>query len=184
MVYLYRIGLCGLFLLFTATGLQADSWASAEEAEFHSPNRKHILRVTPDKNWPGRMGGCLGELYRIEGNQRKLVWKRFLVNNHAPVEAMVTDSGRYVVTLDEWGEVGKLPVVIYGWRGELITVHSLESLGARSHLGQIECSISSIWWRNDALLFFGPEETCLFIRPTWGNTLMISLERGEVMTDE
>lgn len=38
-------------------------------------------------------------------------------------------AGHYVVTMDEWGSVGKFPVVVYGRNGELIAVHRTESLG-------------------------------------------------------
>ena len=120
-------------LFCTPSGLHADTWSLPKVTEYESPTRKHALRVTPDAGYPDRMGRCLAELFKIDGDQRNLVWTRYLVNNLAPVDAMVTDSGKYVVTLDEWGHLGTLPVVIYGWHGQLIEVHSLKSLGVGMH---------------------------------------------------
>ena len=178
-----------LFSLAT-TELRADSWHLPKQTEYESPNRRHVLRITPDEKWPDRIGWCLGELYGIEGTKRTLVWKRYLVNNQAPVNALVADSGKYVVTFDEWHHVGTLPVVIYGWRGELVKVHSLESLGIELYRvveGEefiIPISVSSVWWQKDALMFFGPEDKSLFIRLFSGETLMIALEDGELMNDK
>lgn len=172
------------------TELRADSWELPKQIEYESPSRKHVLRVTPDEKWPDRIGWCLAELFRIDGNKRTLVWKRYLVNNEAPVHALVTDSGRYVVTFDEWHHVGTLPVVIYGWRGELVKVHSLDSLGielCRVVDGKavfIPISVSSVWWQKDALTFFGPEDEILFIRLFWGETLMIALKDGELRNEK
>ena len=83
------------------------------------------------------------------------IWSRFLINNHSPVRVFVSDSGKYVVTMDEWHSVGELPVVVYGQRGELIRVHSTDSLGLKDDVLQITITASSYWWNEDSVIFSG-----------------------------
>ena len=110
------------------------------------------------------------------------MWSRFLINNVAPVQTFITDSGEFVVTMDEWHHIGKLPLVIYGKDGRLIRVHNFESLGINQHLWhQIEVSASSRHWNKDALIFFKPEENILIIRLHWGKILMIDLISGNIL---
>ena len=78
-----------------------------------------MLHVTPDQNQPARQGWCLAELYKANGADRTLVWKRYLINNVAPAKALVADSGKYVVTLGDWGQFDTVPLVVYGEQGEV-----------------------------------------------------------------
>lgn len=174
-----------LTLWFALIGnvVRADSWEKPKRTDYLASNGNYVFRVTPDGGWPNRNGWCLGELSRLEGGKEAVVWKRYLVNNHAPVQAIVSDSGLYVVTLDEWGHVGTLPVVVYGPRGELIRVHNLESLlGATDVPGRV--TVSSVWWNEDALVFFGPKDATLFVRLSTGRLIMISMKSGSLMDDK
>src|SRR5262249_14324258 len=129
-------------------------------------------------------------LSRLHAGQSRQLWERPLVNRISPVRAMIHDSGRFVVTLDEWHGVGTDPVVIYGDRGELIARLSLADLGLENH-PRITRSVSSYWWNDHAILLFGPgagdpptpwrrklEET-LFIPLYWGKVVAIDLATGK-----
>jgi hypothetical protein len=103
---------------------------------------------------------------------------------------MVHDSGRFVVTFDEWHHVGTNPLVIYGGEGELIAHFSVADLGLEGH-PRIARSVSSYRWDEHAIMLFGPvagddpapwrrklEET-LFKRLYWGEDLAIDLATGK-----
>ena len=170
---------CVLVLLRSAA---ADRWQPPTQKEYFSPNHNYVFRVTPDRYWAVRMGRCLGELYKVEEADRSIVWRRYLANNHAPVQTFVADSGQYVVTLDEWGRVGELPVVIYGFQGKVVKVHSLESLFKGKEIpGRV--SVSSRWWDEDSLVFFGPKDTTFFIYLCTSQVLMLQLQDGDVMDE-
>jgi WD40 repeat protein len=171
-----------LCLLLVTTPLWADEWTWPKQRDYPSTNGKYVFRVTPDHGISLRMGWGLGELYKTDGQKRSLVWKRYLVNDIAPVNAIVADSGSYVVTFDEWHEVGKLPVVIYDFRGGLVKVHNLEAL-FEGHEIPGEVSISSRWWDKDSLIFFGPKDETLYIRVCTGQTLMISMSDGDLIKE-
>jgi hypothetical protein len=66
----------------------------------------------------------------------------------------VADSGRYVVTFDEWGRVGYGPnvVVIYGPDGEVIKKYALEGLLTEEEISQVTHGVSSRWWRDSGCL--------------------------------
>ncbi|WP_146462338.1 hypothetical protein [Rubripirellula tenax] len=142
------------------------------------------MRIEPHNNWPDKPGHCRGILYRLNGEKRNEIWSRFLVNNHAPVSVFVANTGNYVVTMDEWHSVGELPVVVYGKRGELVRVHSTDSLGLKDDIEHIKQTVSSYWWNEDSTSFFGPEGETFFIRLHWGKLLMLELRDGDLMDDE
>ena len=166
-----------LTFLFGLSRAKADEWASIEEEDFQSPSGKHLFKIIPYEGY--RPGHCKGVLFKTNGSKLKEVWSRYLINNEGPVRVFVADSGKYVVTMDEWGEVGKLPVVIYGPNGRLDKVHNLKSLGLKSN-AHIKTTISSDWWNEDAIIFFGPKEEYFFIRLHWGKMLIIDLRIGRL----
>ena len=163
-----------------ATIASADSWGPIEQTEFFSENRKHMLRIEPHLDWSTKPGHCLATLFQGD----KTIWSRYLINNHAPVRVFVADSGKYVITMDEWHNVGDLPVVIYGGRGDLIRVHSTDSLGLKDDVQHIKMTISSYWWNEDSISFFGPNDEKLFIRLHWGKWIVLDLLRGDLLQKE
>ena len=86
--------------------------------------------------------------------------------------------------MDEWHSVGELPVVVYGKRGELIRVHSTDSLGLRDDVLHVKTTTSSYWWNEDSMSFFGPDEETFFIRLHWGRLLLLRLDDGDLMNEE
>lgn len=169
-------------LLCSLSRAEADSWLAPQSREFKSPSGLYSFEVRPDKKWPEKPGYCLGTLYKAEPRTKSKVWSRYLVNDCAPVDVSVADNGRYVVTLDDWGHVGSLPVVIYGHRGKVVMVHNLDSLfNDRAEVTLLVRSISSVWWRDDAITFFGPEEKTFCIWLLSGKKIILHLGMGRVL---
>ena len=158
-----------------------DSWAPIEQTEFYSVDRNYMLRIWPHPEWPDKPGHCQATLYSLKGDWEAKVWSRYLINNHAPVSVFVSDAGKYVVTMDEWGHIGQLPVVIYGARGRLVKAHSIDSLDLDDDVGHIQTTMSSCLWNEDSVSFFGPKEETFVIRLHWGRMLILDLSNGRVM---
>ena len=163
------------------SAVKADQWTAIEKKDFKSSSGKYLFKITPHEDWPNYYSGhCKAVLYKVDSSKLTEMWSRYLINNVGPVGVFVTDSGRYVITMDEWHRVGKLPVVIYGFRGDLISVHNIKSLGFEDDIEHIKRTVSSYWWNEDAIIFFGPKEEYLFIRLHWGKMLVIELWNGEL----
>lgn len=178
-----------LLLLFGTLSLQASTWKRSEPREFSSSSGSHILKVEPKASNSWEPGHCLGTLFKVSEGRRQQVWSRHLINDNSPYTAFVSDSGNYVVTMDEWGRIGKLPVVIYGSNGELIQVHSCESLGLTGKdigmdIIKIEMSTAGFLWSKDAISFFDPSEEKFLIRLHWGKWLVFDLRTGELFPRE
>jgi len=163
---------------------RGDSWAAPSPEEFASASGKYVFRITPHEKWSEKPGHCTGELFKVEGEKRTLVWSRHLLNDVAPVKAHVTDDGEHVVTLDEWHHVGELPVVIYGPRGRRAAVHTIETLGLGEDTSHIKQSVSSFWWNENSIVFFTADGKRLIIRLHWGKMLIVDLGRGEMMNEK
>ena len=178
--------ICPLLLLATLSAVQAhaDQWALPTAREISSSSGKYVLVVTPHQDWSHKHGHCLGALFRLDGTKRTEIWSRHLINNVSPVEVFVADSGKFVVTMDEWHEMGRLPVVIYDFRGGLVCVHTTDTLGLKDDVQHIMMTVSSYWWNRDSVSFFGPEDKTFIIRLHWGKTLLLWLQQGDLMDDE
>jgi hypothetical protein len=141
-----------------------------------------------------RRDSCIGIL-EVVGSKKKsrTLWMRPLVNPVTPLNAMVTDSGKYVVTFDNWFGVGTDPIVVYNERGDLIKRHTLEGLGLLKFTrGAAECdikdplidsSISSTYWKSNAIVQFSEDQQFLLVRLYWGYTFSVRLIDGSVSTD-
>ncbi len=154
------------FLLFwLCVGMSAawaDSWASPTTQEYRSSNDKYVARVVPA--WAERRDLAptvtVFEDNTEAGQQR---WTATLSNNVSPVEAIVSDDGKFVVTLDNWHRVGygEDVVAFYGKGGQIkkysleaITGDIAEGLGAGRFYQRFDHSVSSRWWRGRSLMFF------------------------------
>lgn len=69
-----------------------------------------------------------------------------MVNLVSPVDIIVANDGKSVVTFDDWGMKGfKHSMVVYGERGEMIKDFDLEDISPFP-IEQYSRSISSIFW--------------------------------------
>jgi len=181
--------LCLLALsVWTATGalavLLADEWEPPVRRDYYSPRKRFMLRVTPHRALSLRPGHCRAELYEILDSRHRPVWSRHLINNAAPVRVAIPDSGKYVVTMNEWYEDGMspmLPIVVYGERGALISVHSTDSLG----IDMLHVEKNDLWgWDQGSMHVFDEQGEFLFLRLRWGQVFAVRLEDGEVLSPE
>jgi hypothetical protein len=169
-----------LFIYIHPYNCDSDTWTIPIEKDYKSISDKYIVKITPDPDIYQNLGACKISLFFNNGNERKIVWSRYLINNYAPVDVFVSDTGKRVVTINEWFHIGELPIVIYGDKGRLIKVHSIASLGLDNDQGQIKSTVSSYMWNEDSIAFFGPEDEYFFIRLHWGKWITIELQNGKL----
>jgi hypothetical protein len=164
--------LCSLTTLFFAPiPTHADSWFPAKTEDYFSSDNVYLFRVVPRKlnssldyfrdkvegleNAGQRPGGqpyCMGTLSKSDaGDSYQPVWTKVLINDVAPTRAIVSRSGEYVVTFDNWYAVGygKDVVVIYGRDGKSIRELGLADLMPEGEIEKLPRSVSSIWWGKD-----------------------------------
>ena len=148
--------------------LKADRWSIAQTREFYSSDSSYFVRIVPIEipkryykwknapNWRKKMFSpadttiipCYAEMYKSTTNGDSLVWTRKLVNTIAPVSAKVSNDGRYMVTLDDWGgnrPTGENAVVIYGVDGNLLKQYSLLEISPFP-LDSYDVSVTSFHW--------------------------------------
>ena len=151
---------------------KADSWAPPRVTSYLSANGSYRLTVHPrpftdaldfftDKvcgrepaGTPSgaRQSTARAILERKEGKKGWMqVWAAPLVNEVAPVEAIVTNDGRHAVTFDNWHSMGHGDnvVVIYDWRGAIVRSLALSDFLPEAYLRALPRSVSSLHWRRD-----------------------------------
>ena len=173
-----------VFVLFVAR-LQADDWDPPAVMTVESANRNYVFRVIPNfGKIPPQLGTCRGQLYLRSNGQLKLQWERPLINNVAPVQAFVANSGQCVVTICEWGgSFEELPVVFYGHHGFLLNVYGrLGQIADRPALNIRELSRGTPWLTN-SLFLFGPADATFIIRLSSGNLVSFETTMGELIDE-
>ena len=93
---------------------------------------------------------CTGEFYRLKGTDSVLVWKRTLLNDVCPVNAIIADDGSSIVTIDNWYSTGYgvNVFVVYDEKGNAKKTYKLEEISPFP-LNDYSMSISSLYWRKD-----------------------------------
>jgi hypothetical protein len=148
---------------------RADSWPLPKKEKYYSPDKRFYLEVIPKKlesqleyfsdevdgkENAGAVKGAKdnyarGAFYaRRPGGGYARRWQIPLVNEVAPVNALVSRSGDYVVTFDNWHSVGHGDdvVVIYNAQGALVKKFGLEDLLTEGDIETFQRSVSSMRW--------------------------------------
>ena len=130
-----------------------DSWALPEKTEYFSENKKFRFTVTPGpigRREPGEPETCMGKFDVKEKGKNKYntVWEKTLSNEVAPVSALVANSGNYIITFDNWHELGygDNVIVIYNQKGDTIRQLGLNSFLSNEEIKKLPHTVSSIWW--------------------------------------
>ena len=141
----------------------ADTWLPPKIKTIYSVNKEYMLTVYPreyPKNYftakyqrqykKGKVKDtikpCHAILYHTSDSDTIEIWNKPLVNNVSPVNAIVANDGKSVITIDDWHSKGfKHTFVIYGEGGELIGDFELKDISPFP-LEQYGRSVSSIDW--------------------------------------
>ncbi len=176
---LVAVGLC-LAMIGILTAM-ADEWPAPKTATYKSANGEYVFVAKPRSRALFHAGHCRGTLYRVTRGRHQEIWSRLLINNVAPRNVYVSDSGNYIVTTDEHGRVGLFPLVIYGKSAQIIQAHDLESLRLDFEIMHYESSVSSDWWSVKAELIWGPREETFLVKLGWGKILVFQTATGQLL---
>jgi hypothetical protein len=159
--------------LLAAAPACADSWMPPQQASYVSPDKKTRFTVIPrrlkdqlayfsdkvdGKEPAGQPQGgeprARGILERRSGKAWVKVWEAPLVNEVAPVSALVANGGNYVVTFDNWHSVGvgENVVVIYRAGGSIVRSLKLFDILPEDYVRALPRTISSMWWSGENVL--------------------------------
>ncbi|ATY33648.1 hypothetical protein CVN68_18150 [Sphingomonas psychrotolerans] len=88
---------------------------------------------------------------RLPDGRWERIWSRALVNDVAPVDALVSDGMDYVVTFDNWHSIGygDDAIVIYDIANGGVRTFSVEKLLGTDYFAALPHSVSSVQWRGD-----------------------------------
>jgi hypothetical protein len=167
----WAIQLNRLFALLAASlvvaSAVADSWLPPTPETYTSRYGTYRLTIFPrglagalpyfeDKvagNHPAGQGAegqkhCEATLERLVGDHYQQLWRRPLINDVAPVSALVSDKNGSFITFDNWHSMGwgDEVMVIYGSDGELKKKLPLTAIMSKTEFENLPRSASSIRW--------------------------------------
>jgi hypothetical protein len=146
-----------LVLLGLSAPARADFWYRDDPFEVASSNGRFVATVFSAKK---ELKRPTLELFKVEAGKRTWQSTIELVNKRAPHDVLITDDGQFVVTLDEFGQMGygNEVVAIYS-RAGLIKSYSLESFAEKERKTRNEeldsmfgRSTSSRYWRDGGII--------------------------------
>lgn len=127
---------------------------------------------------------------KLESGDWQVVWIAPLVNDVAPVSALLSNDGAHLATFDNWHSVGRGDhvVVIYGSRGQVIRSFRLEQILPDPYHRHLPRSVSSTQWSvRETLLWDGLTLEIQVLQPGYkrkdeagGPTVHIRLADGQV----
>lgn len=163
-----------ILLLLAPVFVFADVWKEPETKDYYNADSSYFARIVPINipdnyySWKNASSKkkqkylptdtiitpCYAMMFKVAEQGDSLVWKKDLVNPIAPVTAIVSCDGKYLVTFDNWHECGygDNVMVCYDENGNLIQKYSLKNISP-FRIEEYEMSISSIWWRCGAEFF-------------------------------
>jgi len=155
------------FLLISSS--RADSWLAASLKVIASPDGSALLRITPGQSGEKESHATAVVLkYDAASGGYQKVTEFPLRNPVAPHEAVITNGARFIVTFDDWAEIGRTEnvVVVYRGTGEVVKSWSLADIFSPEERKRFTSSVSSTWWRgNVELLENRTQSPVVIIRP-------------------
>jgi hypothetical protein len=137
------------------------TWRFTVEPRVLSNQGSYFRDQLDGKEKPGGLAGdaqtaAVGTMERCVDGACRRAWRRDLLNDVAPVEAVVTDEGR-VMTLDNWHSMGFGPhaVVIYDASGGVVATFALTDFLPKGYVMALPHSVSSLHWRDEARALAG-----------------------------
>jgi hypothetical protein len=165
---LWFVTLATLIVISTAKNANSDTWLLPTKKTFYSNNKKFRVEIVPrpvesqlryfedkvaDRTDPGLPPHEGARHPRATfSTRRRLGYSKIrsfpLVNEVAPVTALVSDSGDYLVTFDNWHALGygEDVVAIYHTKGDLVAHVGLDDLLTEVDIETLPHSVSSIHW--------------------------------------
>jgi len=153
----------------------ADSWSLPKVTSYESSDLTARFTVIPrplesqldyfsdaieGDSTPGQLAGthqqsALGFLEaRQDSGAWAKIWRGPLVNNVAPVSALVTNDASHFVTFDNWHSVGHgdTVIVIYSSDGRVVRSMALTDIVPDYYFNALRRTVSSVSWKCDAKL--------------------------------
>ena len=182
-----------LVLLVATLPALADSWSLPERETFDSADGQWRLVVIPKRlerqlaYFEGKVdkapdNRARAELFRKQRGTWRLAQRWTLVNEVAPVSALVANDGT-VVTFDNWHAVGHGDdvVVIYRPDGSLVRKLALTDFLDDEDIFQLSRSVSSIWWSGRHRIDEENRAVVLAVEAQRTEELPVSLETGTLL---
>ena len=131
----------------------------------------------------------------FSNNAFRPIWHQKLVNEVAPMNAFISNDGKFVITTDDYAHLGygENVVVIYGSEGKLVRRFRLTAFLSEAEIQNAPRSVSSIYWAGDHQV--DTQNECLVLQvwqsggtsettPPVFKTVRIRLATGDIVVEQ
>ena len=155
--------------------------AAEAEAEKTGDNTSDAKERSSAASKEPTQDGVAASLFNAD---RREIWTAKLVNEVAPLQAVIADDGSFTVTFDDYPVAGaRHAVVIYDERGQLLREFDIHQLLRGADWREVKAREEAVVWLRGAKIRFSDDNSELRINLRWGRKLVINLRTFELTRD-
>jgi hypothetical protein len=174
----------GLSLVLSSAVCADDLIAPGPRIYAQSSSGKYAIKILPftsaDKSE--------GVFFTLDKDgKEEVIWRTTLVNFPGP--AIITENGKYVITLDTWGQLDEHCLVVYGEKGKVIADFKLEDLLTAKEIESIPRTVTMRGWHDKGIAEFedrslGYDQMVIRMKHKgWARVICLSLSSGKIVKD-
>jgi hypothetical protein len=172
----------GLALVLSSAVCADDLIAPGPRIYAQSLSGKYALKILPgaDKSE--------GVFFTLDKDgKEEVIWRTKLVNIPGP--AIITENGKYVITLDTFGRIDEHCLVVYGEKGKVIVDFKLQDLLTAKEIDSIPSTVTMRGWHDKGIAEFedrsiGYDDLLIQMKHKgWSKVIRISLSSGKIVKE-
>jgi hypothetical protein len=172
----------GLALVLSSAVCADDLIAPGPRIYAQSLSGKYAIKILPEAD------KSEGVFFTLDKDgKEEVIWRTKLVNIPGP--AIITENGKYVITLDTWGQLDEHCLVVYGEKGKVIADFKLQDLLTAKEIESIPRTVTMRGWRDkDVAEFedrsFGYDQMVIRMKHKgWAKVIRLSLSSGKIVKE-
>ena len=174
----------GLSLVLSSAACADDLVAPGPRIYAQSSSGKYAIKILPGTS----AGKSEGVFFTLDKNGKEdVIWRTKLVNIPGP--AIITENGKYVITLDTFLHIDEHCLVVYGEKGKVIADFKLEDLLTAKEIESIPRTVTMRGWHDKGIAeiedrSFGYDELVIRMKHKgWSKVIRISLSSGKIVKE-
>jgi hypothetical protein len=174
----------GLSLVLSSAACADDLIAPGPRIYAQALSGKYAIKILPGTS----ADKSEGVFFTLDKDgKEEVIWRTKLVNIPGP--AIITENGKYVITLDTFLRIDEHCLVVYGEKGKVIADLKLEDLLTAKEIESIPRTVTMRGWHDKGIAefddrSFGYDELVIRMKHKgWAKVIRLSLSSGKIVKE-
>jgi hypothetical protein len=174
----------GLALVLSSAACADDLIAPGPRIYAQSLSGKYAIKILPGTS----ADKSEGVFFTLDKDgKEEVIWRTTLVNIPGP--AIISENGKYVITLDTFLRIDEHCLVVYGEKGKVIADFKLEDLLTDKEIESIPRTVTIRGWHDKGIAefedrSFGYDQMVIRMKHKgWAKVIRLSLSSGKIVKE-